>query len=597
MMLVNDVLDFSRLEAKRLTLEDTELDMVTLVDEAIGLHAPDAQRKQLHLLAMVYDDVPTPVRGDPLRITQVLNNLVGNALKFTPTGGVIVRIMLDDQADDEDRQYRVLRISVSDTGIGMSQAHKTCLFQAFTQAEPGHAREFGGSGLGLSICRRLVQQMGGEISVESEPNGGSTFAFTLPLLASGAAERPVELALPRGTTVTLHEPHAPTHFALTHLIERWGGRVNAASTAANTDQPADPQLCVLALTQADLSPERRTTWQAYIHAAGCPTLVLANATGLDTTTFTFPHGGELLDKPCGRDELAAALTRLLASPSVVDMHRQEPPAPISQPVRQLLVVDDNASNRLLLKSLLESAGGQQPLQIHSAPSGHAALDLARHAQCPFDMVLMDIRMPDMSGLQTTQALRRLNSSWARCPIIAVTAHALKRERRQWLTEGFDDVLIKPAEERQLQALLHRFLDTRRNPHPAPTARATTPAAEAATVDLTLGTQLAGGNKRQAQRQLDDLVESLGQSECEMRLAHDQADLHALLEAVHRLNGASRYCGVPALSLKLAALETRLRTDGMVHADQPLEEVYQAIRHLYAKASGPTAAASQPSLRE
>lgn len=584
LLLVNDVLDFSRLEANRLTLEDIALDMVTLVDEAIGLHAPDAQRKQLHLLAMVYDDVPTPVRGDPLRIQQVLNNLIGNALKFTYTGGVIVRVMLDEQADDEYQQHRMLRISVSDTGIGLSHAQQARLFQAFTQAESSHAREFGGSGLGLTICRQLVQQMDGEISVDSLPDGGSTFAVTLPLLAPDATERPVEISLPEGSLITLHEPHAPTHFALAHLIERWGGRINAANTPAlKTDPPTNHQLCLLALTQADLNAERRAGWQAYIHAAGCPTLVLANATGLDAATFTFPHGGELLGKPCGRDALAAALKRLLVSPPLHQVQHSDPSAPLVPPVRQLLVVDDHASNRQLLKVLLESERFQERLQVSTAPSGHAALHMAQHARRPFDMVLMDIRMPIMSGVQTTQALRRLNSRWARCPIIAVTAHALSHERRQWLTEGFDDVLIKPVDEIQLQALLKRFPGARNATHEQPSALEGTSAAvePLAVTDLALGMKLAGGDAVRARQQLLALIESLDQSEQEIHQAHRRGDEKALLDAVHHLHGASRYCGAPELALRVESLETQLRIRGMEHAEPLLKGVYQAMMRLHA----------------
>ena len=565
LMLVNDVLDFSRLEANRLTLEDTELDMVSLVDEAIGLHAPEAQRKQLNLLPMVYDDVPTPVRGDPLRIHQVLNNLIGNALKFTHTGGVIVRVMLDEQADDERQPHRVLRISVSDTGIGLSHEQKTRLFHAFTQAEPSHSREFGGSGLGLTICRQLIQRMGGEISVDSQTDCGSTFAVTLPLLAPGAAERPPELALPGGTAISLYEPHAPTRFALEHLIERWGGRISTASTSdvypLPTPPPVNSQLCLIGLTQADLSDKRRAGWQAYIRDAGCPTLVLANATGLDAATFAFPYGGELLGKPCGRDALAAALNRLLISDPVENIPLLEPSSPAVQPVWQLLVVDDNAPNRQLLKALLES----QPLQVSTAASGREALHIARHAESPFDMVLMDIRMPDMDGIQTTQALRRLNSTWARCPIIAVTAHALNHERQQWLTEGFDEVLIKPIDDVQLHALLQRFLGV-----------------PAATHEKTLQPHsLAGGSTVQARQQLLVLIESLDQSEHEIYLAHRQDNEQALLNAVHHLHGASRCCGAAELALMADSLETRLRTEGMKNTEPLLEGLYQAMARLRA----------------
>ncbi|EHA16935.1 ATP-binding protein [Halomonas sp. HAL1] len=578
LMLVNDVLDFSKLEANRLTLEEADIDIVALVDEVIGLHAPEAQRKQLHLVAMVYDDVPTPLSGDPLRIHQVLNNLIGNALKFTHEGDVIVRVMLDNQ----EGQHVVLNLSVSDTGIGLSDAHQKALFSAFSQAEPSHSRQFGGSGLGLTICRQLIERMGGEIELESVLGQGTTFSFTLPLLAHKAIERPAEISL-ANPTICLYETHAPTRHVLEHLLQRW----EAQPIAFDASEPA--QLLILGLEHSDYTPERHRYWQKVIDQTPCPVLILANGNSFDLPPLRLPQGGEMLYKPFSRAQLVASLKQLLL-PAFVSYKKPGPLAALpasSQPVK-LLIVDDNAPNRELLKNMLEDPA----LHITALESGHQALEFARTSNV--DMVLMDIRMPGMDGVQTTQALRRLSSTWARCPIIAVTAHVLSSERQKWLAEGLDDVLIKPIDEAQLHQLLHRFLGvTHRlagsNAAPSATSSSkttiksfshTTPA-KLPVVDLEIGARLAGGKEYLAREQLKRLIDSLDESEQHMRSAFAQQDLPMLLDWVHGLNGASRYCGAPELALLVETLETRLRTSGLDHVEGLLEDLYRAMARLRA----------------
>lgn len=577
LMLVNDVLDFSKLEANRLTLEEADIDIVALVDEVVGLHAPEAQRKQLHLVAMVYDDVPTPLCGDPLRIHQVLNNLISNALKFTHEGEVIVRVMLDNQ----EGQHVVLNLSVSDTGIGLSDAHQESLFSAFSQAEPSHSRQFGGSGLGLTICRQLIERMGGEIEVESELGKGTTFSFTLPMLAHKAIERPPEIDL-TNPVIGLYETHAPTRHVLKHLLQRWGAQPLAF------DRAEQAQLLILGLEHSDFAPDRYAHWQTVIEESPCPVLILANGNSFDLPTLRLPHGGETLYKPFSRAKLIASLKQLLLPSFVPTMPTERLPAPQKayQPLT-LLIVDDNSSNRELLKSMLEDP----TLHIITAESGQQALEFAQtnHA----DMVLMDIRMPNMDGVQTTQALRRISTTWARCPIIAVTAHVLSSERQKWLTEGLDDVLTKPIDEAQLQQLLTRFLGVSQ-PLNISSETLTSQSMGAgntyrppatytlAVVDLELGARLAGGKEYLAREQLKRLIDSLDESEQHMRAAFAQQQLSTLLDWVHGLNGASRYCGAPELALLVETLETRLRTSGLDHVEGLLEDLYQAMARLRAQ---------------
>ncbi|QFU02161.1 Signal transduction histidine-protein kinase BarA [Halomonas sp. THAF5a] len=562
LMLVNDVLDFSKLEAGRVELETLPLDMVALVDEVLGLQAPLAQHKPLQLLGLVYDDVPADLRGDPMRVRQVLTNLVNNAVKFTERGEVIVRVMLE-----EDEPGRVtLGVSVSDTGMGLDEAARQRLFQAFHQADASHSREFGGTGLGLAISRQLVEQMGGELSVTSTPGEGSTFSFTLPLEGDTEAERPPELQLPDDTLIALDEPHPPTRRALAHLIRRWGARVVTESQA--TPEPG-VTLAVVALDAADLATDSREAWQRRLTQLACPALLLVNGGPTDLPALSLPHGGEVLTKPIARATLAKAVCRHLA--------RTPEPLPAAPATARLLVVDDSESNRLLMRELLSEAG----IAVILAASGAEALSLARQQRV--DLVLMDIRMAGMDGLETTRALRRLGGEWRRVPIVAVTAHVQAEQRRTLLESGLDEVLIKPLEPRRLVRLLEETLGLTL---PAGHTSPTTPEAprpegeqELAVVDLEIGTRLAGGREALARELLEKLADSLPESERAIREAVTTHDDEALLEALHALNGACRYCGTPRLGLLAETLETRLRSRGGEAVTALLPDLYAAMAEL------------------
>ena len=555
--LVNDVLDFSRMEAGRLELDRAELDMVSLVDEALGLQAPLAHQKGLHLLGLVYDDVPSPLRGDPLRIRQVLTNLIHNALKFTEQGEVIVRVMVEEQSTPG---RILLRISVSDTGIGLTPQEKHNLFQAFRQAAASHSRQYGGSGLGLAISRQLVEQMGGQITVESEPSRGSTFSFTLPLDMVESGKNLPETLL-YNERVALYEPHASTRHALNHLFTLWGGQVEELAQPDLT--PPYPSLLVAALP-TELSEAILDEWRTRLQASPCPVLLLVNLSPLEVPDLDLPHSCEILSKPTSRQALADALRRCSA---VKRLPRKSP----SQPSR-LLIVDDNTINRRLLRELLQRPG----LELVEASGGEEALALAEGES--FDMVLMDIRMPGMDGIETTRALRQLGGDWIHCPIIAVTAHAHDNERQRLEGAGMQEVLVKPVDANRLAAILQRHLGLSPTLE-LPAQQQNTPASELAVVDLVLGARLANGNEQLARELLDELIASLPQTEREVQAALDDEDQEALLDAVHALNGACRYCGAPALALVAETLETRLRSRGMTEVETLVDDLFKAIERL------------------
>jgi two-component system sensor histidine kinase BarA len=672
MSLINDILDFSKIEAGKLELEKVQMDIEPLIEEVLAMHAPEAHRKHLHLLGLVYDDVPQRFEGDPLRIKQVVTNLVANAVKFTERGEVIVRVMVDDLSGSNTR----LKIAVADTGIGMDSAQRNRLFQAFSQGDPSRARQFGGTGLGLMISKRLVEQMGGEIQVDSLPGHGSTFLFSVPVAVSSIEERPREVVFDH-QRICLIEPHSATRRALSYLLTRW------SLTLVGIEE--QPDLVVVALESRDL--KRLDEWGARLKHLPCRVLGLLNAP-LPAEAENLQQYGidEVVSKPVTRLQMRHKLANLLHSPhrdptqaprsasftSFEPATREQdastapaakpiatpdasakpvksPPAgprpeltaqPASQetpaqPRKCVMVVDDNPSNRLLAEELLTDMG----LDTLAAQSGEEALALAQEQVV--DAVLMDIQMPGMNGLEATKALRHQHREGNRhLPVIALTAHALAHERRELLAEGMDDYLIKPIDEGLLANLLSRHLGISLNPPPqaarsssqtrsparsqsrsperyqarsparsqattalppgvkdaasqAESSSPTTPLPRSAAksqlsleqdadlpvVDMALGVEMAGGREALALEMLGLLIESLPESEARIRRAWQARDNEAMLDGVHYLNGACRYCGVPRLALLVEALETRIRVSGLSQLEEDVDALFAAIDSL------------------
>lgn len=569
--LINDILDFSKIEAGKLEFEAVDLDMMELVDEVLGLQAPEAHQKHLQLLGLVYDDVPVQLQGDPLRIKQVLTNLVHNAIKFTEHGEVIVRVMVE-----EYQPSRVtLQVSVSDTGIGLDQTCRERLFKAFSQVSLSDTRQYGGTGLGLMICRQLVEQMGGTIGVDSQLGQGTTFSFTLPLLVRKYEERSPELSL-SGAAIALYETHGPTRNALQHLMDCWEARTFLLD-APTTDLDEPPALLIAGLQNEDLHGMALTEWQQCLDKTGCPAILLVNANSPDIPNLHLPNGGEILTRPLSRALLVTTISKLLVA------HSPSPPQPIApanEMTARVLVVDDTASNRLLIKELLADMG----LDAMLAASGEEALALAQSETA--DLVLMDIRLPGMDGVATSHALRKLGGAWRHCPIIAVTAHALEEERRRLLQHGLHDVLIKPIDGHDLARLLSQHLNIplllpTASLDALPDAPQSSPESELPIVDMGLGTTLAGGNSGLAEDTLRMLLDSLDDSESALRQAWQDSDTERFLDAIHALNGACRYCGVPQLALIAETLETRLRTRGLAKVEPLLDELFDAMGRLRA----------------
>ncbi|WP_295470793.1 response regulator [uncultured Pseudomonas sp.] len=578
--IINEILDFSKIEAGKLVLDDIPFNLRDLLQDTLTILAPAAHAKHLELVSLVYRDTPVALSGDPLRLKQILTNLVSNAIKFTREGTIVARAMVEEETDDSAH----LRISVQDTGVGLSSDDLRALFQAFSQADNSLSRQPGGTGLGLVISKRLIEQMGGEIGVESTPGVGSEFWISLKLpKARDDSEDPVVQPL-QGVRVAIMERHELARQALEHQLEDCGLEplvfknletlINGVTAAHQS--PTAIELAVIGVTSCEIPPERlrQSIWD--LENLGCKVLVLCPTIEQSLFQVSVPDVyTQLQAKPACDRKLRRALTDLIQPRHV----RTESALPQPSRAPRILCVDDNPANLLLVQTLLEDMGAN----VLAVDSGYAAVQAVQHER--FDMVLMDVQMPGMDGRQATEAIRELEAERqsSALPVVALTAHAMANEKRSLLQSGMDDYLTKPISERQLAQVVLKWTGL--------ALRAPTPEAQVdndvvhlgpLVLDPEEGLRLAAGKADLAADMLAMLLASLDADREAIRAARSITDIQALIERIHRLHGATRYCGVPQLRAACQRAETLLKQDDP-HADEALDELDKAIARLAAEA--------------
>ena len=577
--IINEILDFSKIEAGKLVLDSTPFNLRDLVEETLNILAPTAHAKHLELVSMVYRDTPLQLIGDPLRLKQIMLNLVSNAIKFTAEGSIVVRAMLEDDLGDRAQ----LRLSVRDTGVGLGEQEIRSLFQAFSQADNSLSRQPGGTGLGLVISKRLIEQMGGEIGVDSEPGDGSDFWITLCLPKAGDDIEDLPPPALHGRHVLLLEAHALSRQALRHQLEDLGLQVHDVETldalrhraqaASQAGSPMD--FAVLCLRG---EPDELDGLPVFLEALalhGCTCLLVSPSheqTPFQQLLFDYPE--QLLPKPVNSRNLRRTLVRLAAPAYQPGMAA----LPVMSRPPCILCVDDNPANLLLVQTLLSDMGAE----VVAVDSGAEAVRAVTEHE--FDMVFMDLQMPGMDGRQTTQAIRRWETEQQRhpMPIVALTAHALSNEKRSVLQSGLDDYLTKPISERQLAQVVLKWtgLPLRASqPHEAPA----TPHEDLPVLDPDEGLRLAAGKPLLAREMLGMLLASLEADRIAIGLARDSGDRQALIDRIHRLHGATRYCGVPHLRGACQRAETLLKRDHR-DAERAVDELDLAIQRLAREAA-------------
>jgi two-component system, sensor histidine kinase and response regulator len=456
--IINDILDFSKIEARRLDLEQREFELREAVGDAAKLLAPRAGEKSVELACHIAPDVPESLVGDASRLRQVLLNVIGNAIKFTSEGEVVVDVGVESAAPDRV----VLHFSVSDTGIGIPPEKQRQIFEAFTQVDSSTTRRFGGTGLGLAIARRLVELMHGRMWVESQVGRGSTFHFnaSFELAASRPeVEAPPQPAALEGLRILVVDDNATNRRILEEMLASWHMRPTIVNDAASALAALRGALAAntrfdLVITDCQMPDVDGFMLAKRIRGdqrlAGTPILMLSSMARADDAAKGRRAGIDIsLTKPVKHSDLLDALATLFRV-SVRRERKEARTTPAATPVRPLrvLVAEDNAVNRDLVLRLLQKRGHK----VKAVENGRLAVEAIDAAKAPFDVVLMDLQMPEMGGFEATAAVREREArSGAHLPIVALTAHAMQGDRERCLQAGMDGYLSKPIDVSELIA--------------------------------------------------------------------------------------------------------------------------------------------------
>ncbi|HEY1071123.1 ATP-binding protein [Thermomonas sp.] len=457
--IVDDILDYSKLEADRLELETTGFNLRDLLHSVITLMERPAEAKNLHLTLFIDASVRLPVRGDPVRLRQILSNLISNAIKFTERGSVTVNVR---RIGETPAQHQ-LRFEVQDTGIGIDAATRDRLFQPFSQADASTTRLYGGTGLGLVISQRIVSLMGGRIGVESQPGMGSTFWFEIPLLKV-AGDMPSQQEDLHGGRVLLITTDQRLRMRLTMLLPNWGLRV---TTVENTHDAlerlrqarAQGEPWVYSVVLADLSSIRSTALSLARNMerrAQYGDARLVYLRGDDVTSLELPLSATIVPRNVEDADLRAALSASGVSWSHHEAHPEpapRPPRAMPQRKTRVLLVEDNPVNLMVAQRLLQVLG----VDCDAAGNGQAALEKLDGGD--YDLVLMDCQMPVLDGYAATRRWREIEQERGaerRLPIVAMTANAMAGDRQKCLDAGMDDYLAKPVTRAELEQCVARW---------------------------------------------------------------------------------------------------------------------------------------------
>ncbi|MHA7292176.1 PAS domain S-box protein [Arthrobacter sp. MDT3-24] len=466
--LINDILDFSKLEAGKIDLDVTSFDPRNLVEEVAALLSEDAQGKGLELIAYCRPEVPERLAGDAGRIRQILLNLASNAVKFTASGEVAIRVNVAEQ----DAGKAVVRFEVTDTGIGIHAADHLRLFDSFSQADASTTRRYGGTGLGLAICRRLTEAMGGKIGLNSAPGAGSTFWFAIPLPVAEAHAgnpEPLNARLLAGLRVLVVDDNATNRLVLESQLTAWGMRPDAVAdastaldrsrTAAATGQPYDIAVLDMCMPEMD-GLELAHELSADPALQGMRLMMLTSTSQVAKSDLAAAGIREWLTKPVRGSELYDRLMRLMAgTSSAVPSPAVARSARLDVPFRgRILVVEDNEVNQLVARGMVAKLGYEADVVANGAEAVSAT------AARSYVAVLMDCHMPVMDGFEATKAIRGRGDHPARLPIIAMTAGAQDEDRERCLAAGMDAYLSKPVDLAALDEALARWV-----PRTTPTA--------------------------------------------------------------------------------------------------------------------------------
>ncbi len=581
---INDILDFSKIEAGKLELEDTDFELRESVGDTMKVLALRAHNKGLELACHVHPDVPDYLTGDPGRLRQVLVNLVGNAIKFTEQGEVVVEV--EGQQGQQGQPGQVeLHFSVRDTGIGIPKEKQRAIFDPFVQADSSTTRKYGGTGLGLAISVRLVRLMGGQLSIASEPGKGSTFRFTARFrVAQGVPPRPRPLRLDqlRDLPVLIVDDNATNRRILEEMLHNWRmaptaviGGPEALDEMRRAEAAGRPFALVLldAMMPGMDGFTLAARMQSRAKANGATLMMLSssNQSGDAARCRSLGLAG-YLTKPIKQSDLLDAIMTALGARETEE--QAAPPASaVPRPAGgglRILLAEDNAVNQKLATRILEKQGHLAVV----VNNGREALDaLARE---PFDVVLMDVQMPEMGGFEATMAIReRERRGGGHVPIIAMTAHAMKGDRERCLEAGMDGYVSKPIRAQELYDAIAAVLPMKPLP-PPPTEEA---AAAPEVLNMNEALEAVAGDRDLLSELARLFLDELPRQRSGLREAVARADASQLRNVAHALKGAvSNFAAHAAAgaALRLEMLGREGKTTGAAEAFAELERELERL---------------------
>ncbi len=594
--IINDILDFSKIEAGKLTVEHIDFDLERVLENVSNLISEKASAKGLELIFDIDPAVPMQLKGDPLRLGQILINFCNNAVKFTEQGEIVVRARIQEKDDEGQLIY----FAVRDTGIGLSKEQIGRLFQAFEQADASTTRQHGGTGLGLAISKRLALLMGGDVGVTSDEGKGSTFWFTARL-GNGTATRRHTLSPDlRGRRVLIIDDNPQARAVLSSMLTSMTFEADEAPSglegiemvrrAAEIDKPYEIVFLDWQMPGLD-GFETGKRIRALPNLPVRPQLVMITAYGREEVLKQAEENSfaNILIKPVTASMLFDSAVEVLGANSSKSYQAAPGPTVELAQIRgaRILLVEDNELNREVALGLLDDAH----LAIETAENGQVALRMV--AEHEYDLVLMDMQMPVMDGLAATRAIR-LKPQFRSLPIIAMTANVMESDREKCTEAGMNDHLTKPIDPEALFAALLRWikpralLDAKAPPETAATtARPPEPAGppETATLEIEgVDTQSAlrrtGGNPKRYETLLRKFAESANVEE--IREAHASGDTATAARAAHSLKGAAANLGATAVASSAADVETAIKAGQSVEPvldtlAGKLRTVVQAIR--------------------
>ena len=557
--IINDILDFSKMEAGKLQFETLDFLLANTVEDTIELLAERAHHKKIEFASLIRSDVPTALRGDPGRLRQVLTNLIGNAIKFTEHGEVIVRV----EMESETKNDVVVRFIISDTGIGISEAAQKHLFQAFMQADGSTTRKYGGTGLGLAISKQLVVLMGGQMGVTSTPGQGSTFWFTARFgkQLESAAVRHSQLVSLEQLRVLIVDDNATNRTILSHQVGSWGmihqeadsgfHALELMRSAAAKGVPYD--LAVLDLMMPGMDGfELARTIKSDASIAGLH-LVMLTSFGERGHGATAREAGvaAYLTKPVRQSQLFDCLANVISAATVTPGRDVTSSKLFTKHIlkeskvssnKLILLAEDNIVNQKVAIRQLQKLG----YRADAVANGREVIEAL--GRIPYDLVLMDCQMPEMDGYEATAEIRRMEVAPKRTPIVAMTAHALTGDREKCMAAGMDEYITKPVKPEELSRVLELFFETTEPDDQAGTATL-------ALVDVERMHEMMGDEPAEFQEianlYLDQMSKNLRQLDTAVASGnHVEVELIA-----HNCAGTSANCGMNAVAIPFRELET------------------------------------------